>query len=95
MDIYGHQVIDHDISAKFKTQNRPFNLGSDTIAFLQVLDQLYRLYKHPVEDYTEIHSLRGCSEVTYLGLCNYRPTNSLDDPDSMGMLLVCRWGPPY
>ena len=53
-DIYGHQVTDHHIRQEIETLTRPNSLGPDTISFLQVLDQLYGLCKHPVDEYTKI-----------------------------------------
>ena len=59
---------------------RPNSLGPDTISFLQVLDQLYGLYKHLVDELTKIQqlqrALRGdLARVTQLQ-ANGRPWDS-------------------
>ena len=57
-DAYGHQVTDHDIRLEIENLTRPSSSGSDTIAFLQVLDQLYGPCKHPVDEFTKIQQLQ-------------------------------------
>ena len=57
-DIYGHQVTDHDIKVEIDSLTKPNSSGPDTVSFLQVLDQLYGLCKHPVDEYTKIQQLQ-------------------------------------
>ena len=53
-EVFGQQVTEHEIRAEIETHTRPNSSGPDTIAFIQVLDQLYGLCKHPVDEFTRI-----------------------------------------
>ena len=53
-EVFGQQVTEHEICAKIETHTRPNISGPDTISFIQVLDQLYGLCKHLVDEFTRI-----------------------------------------
>ena len=57
-DIYGHQVTDHDIRLEIDALTQPNNSKTDTVLFLQVVDQLYGLCKHLVDEFTKIQQLQ-------------------------------------
>ena len=57
-EVFGQQVTEHEIRAEIETHTRPNSSGPDTIAFIQVLDQLYGLCKHPVDEFTRIQQLQ-------------------------------------
>ena len=56
--IYGYQVTYHDIWLEIDTLTRPNSLGPDSISFLLVLDQLYRLCKRPINELIRIQQLQ-------------------------------------
>ena len=55
---FGQQVTEHEIRAEIETHTKPSSFGPDTISFIQVLDQLYGLCKHPVDEFTRIQQLQ-------------------------------------
>ena len=57
-EVFGQQVTEHEIRAEIEAHMRPNSSGLDTIAFLQILDQLYGLCKHPVDEFTRIQQLQ-------------------------------------
>ena len=57
-EVFGQQVTEHEIRAEIEAHTRPNSSGPDTIAFLQILDQLYGLCKHPVDKFTQIQQLQ-------------------------------------
>ena len=57
-EVFGQQVTEHEIRAEIEAHTRPNSSGPDTIAFLQILDQLYGLCKHPVDEFTRIQQLQ-------------------------------------
>ena len=57
-EVFGQQVTEHKIRAEIEAHTRPNSSGPDTIAFLQILDQLYGLYKHLVDEFTRIQQLQ-------------------------------------
>ena len=48
----------HEIRAEIEAHTRPNSSGPDTISFIQILDQLYGLCKHPVDEFTRIQQLQ-------------------------------------
>ena len=57
-EVFGQQVTEHEIRAEIETHTRLNSSGPDTISFIQVLDQLYGLCKHPVDEFTWIQQLQ-------------------------------------
>ena len=57
-EVFGQQVTEHKIRAEIETHTRPNSSGPDTISFIQVLDQLYGLCKHPVDEFKRIQQLQ-------------------------------------
>ena len=53
IEVFGQQVTDHEIRSEIEFHMRPNSSGPDTIAFLQIRDQLYGLCKHPVDEFTK------------------------------------------
>ena len=53
-EVFGQQATDHEIRSEIESHTRPNSSGLDTIAFLQILDQLYGLCKHLVDEFTRI-----------------------------------------
>ena len=53
-EIFGQQVTEHEIRAEIEAHTRPNSSAPDTISFIQILDQLYGLCKHPVDEFTRI-----------------------------------------
>ena len=51
-------MTDHKIRSEIESHTRPNSSGLDTIAFLQILDQLYGLCKHLVDEFTRIQQLQ-------------------------------------
>ena len=60
MEVYGQQVIEHEIRIEIEAYTRPNSPRLDTITFLQVFDQFYRLCKHSVDESTTFTSYREC-----------------------------------
>ena len=58
IEVFGQQVTDHEIRSEIESHMSPNSSGRDTIAFLQILDQLYGLCKHPVDEFTRIQQLQ-------------------------------------
>ena len=56
--VFGQQVTEHEIRAEIEAHTRPNSSGPNIIAFLQILDQLYGLCKHPVDEFTRIQRLQ-------------------------------------
>ena len=46
-EVYGQQIPDHEVRSEIEAYTRPNSSRHDTIAFLQVLDQFYRLCDTP------------------------------------------------
>ena len=57
-EVFGQQLIEHEIRAEIEAHTRPNSSGPDTISFIQILDQLYGLCKHPVDEFTRIQQLQ-------------------------------------
>ena len=50
-NVYGQHVTEHETRTEIEIHTCPNSLGPDTFAFLQILDKLYELYEHPVDEY--------------------------------------------
>ena len=57
-EVFGQQVTEHEIRAEIEAHTRPNSSGPYTISFIQILDQLYGLCKHPVDEFTKIQQLQ-------------------------------------
>ena len=57
-EVFGQQVTEHKIRTQIEAHTRPNSSGPDTISFIQILDQLYHLCKHPVDEFTRIQQLQ-------------------------------------
>ena len=57
-EVFVQQVTEHEIRAQIEADTRPNSSGPDTIFFLQILDQLYDLCKHHVDEFTRIQQLQ-------------------------------------
>ena len=56
-EVFGQQVTEHKIRAEIEAHTRPNSSSPDIISFIQILDQLYGLCKHPVDEFTRIQQL--------------------------------------
>ena len=54
IEVFGQQVTEQKIRAEIEAHTRPNSSGPDTISFIQILDQLYGLCKHLVDEFTRI-----------------------------------------
>ena len=57
-EVFSQQVSEHEIRAEIKAHTRPNSSSPDTISILQILDQLYGLCKHLVDEFTRIQQLQ-------------------------------------
>ena len=51
---FRHQVMDGDIHTEIEYHTRLGQSSNDTIAFIQILNQLYGLCRHLVDEYIKI-----------------------------------------